>query len=111
MSMTSTNRTLRLGSALERSGLSRSTLYRRRGFTVDAEITPAVGGRRWMRIIGAPVCRGTKARRLHGIKITSDPPSLYALRARRPWIQCAMIGIGIGVSKISPASPPSLHRT
>jgi PAS domain-containing protein len=39
------------------------------GFTLDAEINPAVGGKRWMRLIAAPVCEGGHAVRLHGIKL------------------------------------------
>lgn len=42
----------------------------RRGFTLDAEIRPANGGhRRWMRLIGAPVCTGDQVVRLHGLKL------------------------------------------
>ena len=41
----------------------------RRGFTLDAEIRPAVGGKRWMRLIGAPVCDGDRPVRLHGLKM------------------------------------------
>ena len=41
----------------------------RRGFTLDAEICPASGERRWMRLICAPVCKGDKVVRLHGLKI------------------------------------------
>ena len=41
----------------------------KRGFTLDAEIRPAVGGRRWMRLIAAPVCDGDKVVRLHGLKL------------------------------------------
>ena len=41
----------------------------KRGFTLDAEIRPAVGGRRWMRLIAAPVCDGEKVVRLHGLKL------------------------------------------
>ena len=40
-----------------------------RGFTLDVEINPATGGRRWMRLIGAPVCEGGRAVRLHGLKL------------------------------------------
>lgn len=40
----------------------------RRGFTLDAEIRPAVGGKRWMRLICAPVCDGDRPVRLHGLK-------------------------------------------
>lgn len=41
----------------------------RRGFTLDAEIRPAVGGIRWMRLIAAPVCVGDEPVRLHGLKL------------------------------------------
>jgi hypothetical protein len=41
----------------------------RRGFTLDAEIRPAVGGTRWMRLIAAPACIGDEAVRLHGLKL------------------------------------------
>ena len=41
----------------------------KRGFTLDAEIRPAVGGRRSMRLIAAPVCDGDKVIRLHGLKL------------------------------------------
>jgi hypothetical protein len=33
------------------------------------EINPAIGGRRRMRLIGAPVCEGGRAVRLHGLKL------------------------------------------
>jgi hypothetical protein len=42
----------------------------RRGFTVDVEIRAAiVGERRWVRVIGAPVCDGDRVSHLHGIKL------------------------------------------
>jgi PAS domain-containing protein len=41
----------------------------RRGFTLDAEIKPAVGGNRWMRLIAAPVCVDDQPVRLHGLKL------------------------------------------
>lgn len=40
----------------------------RRGFTLDAEIQPATGKPRWMRLIAAPVCEGDRVVRLHGLK-------------------------------------------
>lgn len=40
----------------------------RRGFTLDAEIHPAVGGTRWMRLVCAPVCEGDRPVRLRGLK-------------------------------------------
>lgn len=45
------------------------SIRHRRGFTLDAEIRPAVGGTRWMRLIAAPVCAGDAAVRLHGLKL------------------------------------------
>lgn len=45
----------------------------RRGFTLDAEIRPAVGPRRWMRLICAPVCDGDRPVRLHGLKLLVEP--------------------------------------
>lgn len=39
------------------------------GFTLDAEIQPGVGGRRWMRIIGAAVFNEQGSTRLHGLKL------------------------------------------
>lgn len=41
----------------------------RRGFTLDAEVRPASGGKRWMRLIAAPECIGERAVRLHGLKL------------------------------------------
>jgi PAS domain-containing protein len=41
----------------------------RRGFTVDVEILPATGERRWIRLIAAPVCVGRDVIRLHGLKL------------------------------------------
>jgi PAS domain-containing protein len=40
----------------------------RRGFTLDAEIMPVQGPRRWMRLIAMPVCIGPRVVRLRGIK-------------------------------------------
>lgn len=42
----------------------------RRGFTLDAEIrAAAIGERRWIRLVAAPVCRNGQAVRLRGIKV------------------------------------------
>ena len=41
----------------------------RRGFTVDVEIRAATGDKRWMRVIGAPVCVNDRVARLHGLKL------------------------------------------
>ncbi|PTQ12125.1 hypothetical protein CLG96_06055 [Sphingomonas oleivorans] len=46
-----------------------------RGFTLDAEIRPARGGRRWMRLIAAPIWDGRHIVRLHGLK--QDVSHLY----------------------------------
>src|SRR5688500_8168976 len=40
----------------------------RRGFTLDAEIRPAQGGYRWMRLMAAPICDGGRVIRLYGLK-------------------------------------------
>ncbi len=40
----------------------------RRGFTLDAEIRPADGGRRWMRLIAAPILENGRVVRLYGLK-------------------------------------------
>ena len=53
--------------AMER--LRAYAIRHRRGFTLDAEIRPVVGGRRWMRLIAAPICDGSRAVRLHGLKL------------------------------------------
>lgn len=53
--------------AMER--LRAHAIKHRRGFTLDVEINPATGQRRWMRLIGAPVCEAGKAVRLHGLKL------------------------------------------
>jgi hypothetical protein len=41
----------------------------KRGFTLDTEISPAIGGRRIMRLIAYPVIRGGRTVRLHGLKV------------------------------------------
>lgn len=45
------------------------SIKHRRGFTVDVQIRPAVGGCRWVRLIAAPVCVDNRAVRLHGLKL------------------------------------------
>ena len=47
----------------------------RRGFTIDAQIRTAGGDRRWMRLLGSPVCEGTRVVRLQGLK--QDITHLY----------------------------------
>jgi PAS domain S-box-containing protein len=44
------------------------SIKHQRGFTLDAEIVPANGGRRWIRVIAAPVCIGNRAVQLQGFK-------------------------------------------
>jgi PAS domain-containing protein len=61
-----------LYSEQSRAAMERLRAYaikHRRGFTLDAEIIPAVGGRRWMRLVAAPLCEGDDAVRLHGLKL------------------------------------------
>ena len=53
--------------AMER--LRAHAIKHRRGFTLDVEINAVTGGRRWMRLIGAPVCEDGRAVRLHGLKL------------------------------------------
>ena len=53
--------------AMER--LRAYAIEHKRGFTLDAEICPLSGGRRWMRLIAAPVCEGDRVVRLHGLKL------------------------------------------
>ena len=53
--------------AMER--LRSYAIEHRRGFTLDAEIRPAVGENRWMRLICAPVCDEDQVVRLHGLKL------------------------------------------
>jgi PAS domain-containing protein len=52
--------------AMER--LRAHAIKHRRGFTLDAEIRPASGSARWMRLTAAPVCEGNRVVRLQGVK-------------------------------------------
>ena len=45
------------------------SIRHRRGFTLDVEISPVGGERRWMRLIGAPALLGDRPIQLHGIKL------------------------------------------
>ena len=54
------------GAAMER--LRAYAIKHRRGFTLDAELRPAQGDPRWMRLIAVPICEGQRVVRLHGIK-------------------------------------------
>ena len=53
--------------AMER--LRAHAIKHRRSFTLDVEINAVTGGRRWMRLIGAPVCEDGRPVRLHGLKL------------------------------------------
>jgi hypothetical protein len=45
------------------------SIKHRRGFTIDIEIAPIVGGARGMRLIAAPVVQNGKVVKLHGLKL------------------------------------------
>lgn len=49
--------------------LRADAIRQRRGFTLDAEIRPVTGGRRWIRLIAAPECERGRTMRLHGLKL------------------------------------------
>lgn len=53
--------------AMER--LRAYAIKHRRGFTLDAELRPAQGGPRWMRLIAVPICDDRRVVRLHGVKL------------------------------------------
>lgn len=53
--------------AMER--LRAYAIRHRRGFTLDAQIQPARGRRRWIRLIAAPVCVDDRVVRLDGLKL------------------------------------------
>jgi hypothetical protein len=52
--------------AMER--LRAHAIEHKRGFTLDVEIEPTSGERRWMRLIAAPICIGDRVVRLRGLK-------------------------------------------
>lgn len=45
------------------------SIKHRRGFTLDVEIEAAMGEKRWVRLIGAPICADDRTVRLHGLKL------------------------------------------
>lgn len=53
--------------AMER--LRAHAIRHKRGFTLDAQINPLIGGERWIRLICAPVCEGERVVSLHGLKL------------------------------------------
>ncbi|AYJ87517.1 hypothetical protein D3Y57_18325 [Sphingomonas paeninsulae] len=64
-------RTVSLYREASRTKMERLRAYsikHQRGFTLDAEIVPANGGHRWIRVIATPVCIGNRAVRLEGFK-------------------------------------------
>lgn len=56
------------GSRAAMEKLRAYAIRHRRGFTLDAEIRPAQGEPRWMRLIAAPICVGDTVVRLQGLK-------------------------------------------
>lgn len=56
------------GSRAAMEKLRAYAIRHRRGFTLDAEIKSIWGGRRWMRLIAAPVCVGNSVVQLQGLK-------------------------------------------
>lgn len=56
------------GSRAAMNHLRSYAIRHRRGFTIDAEIRTVAGHRRWMRLLGAPVCEGDRVVRLQGLK-------------------------------------------
>ena len=59
-------------SAMER--LRAYAIKHRRGFTLDVQIVPASGRRRWIRLMAAPICVRSRPVRLRGLKwdVTSE---------------------------------------
>ena len=58
-------------SAMER--LRAYAIRHRRGFTLDVEIEPASGSRRWIRLVAAPICVSSRPVRLRGLKWDVTP--------------------------------------
>lgn len=56
------------GSRAAMEKLRAYAIKHRRGFTLDVEIQPGQGQRRWMRLIAAPVCVGDQVVKLQGLK-------------------------------------------
>ena len=56
-------------SRVEMQRLRAYAIRHKRGFTLDAEICPAVGDTRLIRLIAAPVLDGDRAVRLQGLKL------------------------------------------
>lgn len=63
---------LSLYSERSRAAMERLRAYairHKRGFTLDIELHPAIGGSQWTRLIAAPVCEDDRVVRLHGLKL------------------------------------------
>jgi PAS domain S-box-containing protein len=58
----------REASRVKMERLRAHAIKHKRGFTLDAEIVPANGGHRWIRLIAAPVCVDNRAVKLQGYK-------------------------------------------
>lgn len=56
------------GSRAAMEKLRAYAMQHRRGFTLDVEIQPGQGERRWMRLIAAPVCVDDMVVKLQGLK-------------------------------------------
>ena len=57
------------GSRAAMETLRAYAIRHRRGFTLDAEIQPGQGARRWMRLMAEPVCVGDQVVKLRGLKL------------------------------------------
>ena len=68
--------------AMER--LRAYAIRHRRGFTLDAEIKPAQGDPRWMRLVAMPVCTGARVVALHGFKQALAEDGHAAMPHRQP---------------------------
>jgi hypothetical protein len=63
---------LSLYSEQSRAAMERLRAYgirHKRGFTIDIELRPVIGGSQWARLIAAPICEDDRVVRLHGLKL------------------------------------------
>lgn len=63
---------LSLYSEQSRAAMERLRAYgirHKRGFTIDIELRPVIGGSQWARLIAAPICEDDQVVRLHGLKL------------------------------------------
>jgi len=61
------------GSRAAMDHLRSYAIRHRRGFTIDAQIRTTNGERRWMRLLGSPVCEGNRVVGLQGLKQDITP--------------------------------------